>query len=110
MDTGLKFLHLAPFSHKAFDTLSAILHNAAVFWGKPCKANDIPPFSEPQRENFSVHPQPAAVAHWNFDPRNYRCRCAAAELDSTRSGQTAPGLGQRAADRPQQQQGAVRKP
>ncbi len=34
MGTGLNFVHLAPFSHKAFDRVWAILHNAAVFWGK----------------------------------------------------------------------------
>jgi hypothetical protein len=35
MGTGLNIVHLAPFSHKAFDSNSAILQNASVLGGKP---------------------------------------------------------------------------
>jgi D-alanyl-D-alanine endopeptidase (penicillin-binding protein 7) len=74
MGTGLNFVHLAPFRHKAFDSNSAILQNASVFGENPCTANDIPTFSEPQRENIPVHPQPAAVAHRYRDP-SVDCCC-----------------------------------
>lgn len=66
-------------SERAIDSTSTILHNATVF-GNPCTANDIPTFSEPQRENFPVHPQPAAVAHRNCDPSVDRCCTTPAQV------------------------------